>query len=423
MKTLPAGTRILHALKAGNGNRTSGRLYWDQMNKTKALFSSAILLYFIIALEILIMISPFAGFFYSIFNPFLLEIGKYPATRWLNAFFLPHMVLPSDDFLIFIRIMGSALFVSGILVFFVCAFQVYAGKLMKKGAASKGLYSFIRHPQYAGLGITGLGLSILWPRFLVAVLWLAMILIYYFLSKDEERRMLKQHPAAYGKYMEGTGMFLPKKIERLLSPLSVYGKIMLFLFVSLITIGGAFSLRNYTVRHLPLWTGNNVVALAVLPEDLEKMEHRMGDILKMDEVKTRLADHGHYLVYFLPPDYIMQGLIADTGGEWRLYKHRHIIGMFTDWIIHPFSHLREGHHAMHGSAGHAGHSMTTGVERRLIFLRIGNVTASRPSDVFSVSATRTPEFMADIDIHNLTIHNLRKLPEDTGWGKVPTPVF
>ncbi len=410
-------------MKAGNGNQTSGRVYWDQMNKTKALFSSAIALYFIIALEILIMISPFAGFFYSIFNPFLLEIGKYPATRWLNAFFLPHMVLPSDDFLIFIRIMGSALFVSGILVFFLCALQVYAGKLLKKGAASKGLYSFIRHPQYAGLGITGLGLSILWPRFLVAVLWLAMILIYYFLSKDEEKRMLKQHPATYAKYMENTGMFLPKKLEHLLSPSSVSGKIMLFLTISLIIIGGAFSLRNYTVRHLPLWTGNNVVALAVLPEDLEKMEHRMGDILKMDEVKTRLSDHEHYLVYFLPPDYIMQGLIADTGGEWKLYKHRHIIAMFTDWIIHPFSHLREGHHAMHGSTGHIGHSMMTGVERRLIFLRIGNVTVSRPFDVFSVNAARTPEFMADIDIHNLSIHDLRKLPEDTGWGKVPTPVF
>jgi hypothetical protein len=78
---------------------------------------------------------------------------------------------------------------------------------------------------------------------------------------------------------------------------------------------------------------------------------------------------------------------------------------------------------MHGSKGHVGHSMATGVERRLIFLRIGNVTVREPFDVFSVNATRTSEFMADIDIHNLSIHDLKKLPEDTGWGKVPTPVF
>jgi protein-S-isoprenylcysteine O-methyltransferase Ste14 len=393
------------------------------MNKTKAVFSSAIALYFIIGLEILIMISPFAGFFYSIFNPFLLTLGKYPATRWLSAFFLPHMVVPSDDLLIFIRILGSVLFVSGILVFAVCAFQVYSSKLMKKGAVLKGLYSCIRHPQYVGLGITGIGLSILWPRFLVAVLWLVMILIYYFLAKDEERRMIKQHPATYGEYRERTGMFLPKKIEDAVIPSSVPGKLMLVVFISLVVIGGSFSLRNYTVKHLPLWSKGNVVALAVLPEDLEKMNHRMGDILKMDEVKERLAGNTHYLVYFLPPHYVMQGLIADTGGEWKLYKHRHMIGMFADWIIHPFSHLREGHHAMHGPAGHVGQGATAGVERRLIFLRVDNEDVRNPFDVFSISAARTPQFMVDVDIHNLSMHDLKELPEDTGWGKVPTPIF
>jgi len=74
------------------------------MKKSKALFSSAIVLYFIIALEFLIMISPFAGFFYAAFNPLLIAAGEYPATRWLSAFFLPHMVVPPDGFLKFIRV-------------------------------------------------------------------------------------------------------------------------------------------------------------------------------------------------------------------------------------------------------------------------------------------------------------------------------
>jgi protein-S-isoprenylcysteine O-methyltransferase Ste14 len=393
------------------------------MNKNKAILNSAIVLYFIICLEILIMISPFAGFFYSVFNPFLLEIAKYPATKWLSSFFLPHMVVPPDDFLKFIRIMGSVLFVSGIVVFLTCALQVYTNKFFRKGAVSKGLYSFIRHPQYLGLGITGIGLSILWPRFLVAVLWLVMILIYYFLSKDEERRMLKEHPTTYKEYMDRTGMFLPKKIEDSVSPSTILGKITLFVLIAVVTIGSAFFLRDYTVRHLPLWTDTNVVALAILPDDMGKMEHRMGDILNMEEVKTRLKDDEHYLVYFLPPNYIMQGLIADTGAEWKLYKHEHTISMFADWIIHPFSHLKEGHHTMHGSEGHIEHSMTTGVERRLVFLKVDNVTISKPYDVFSISAGRTPEFMVDMDIHNLSIHDLKELPKDTGWGKVPTPIF
>lgn len=104
------------------------------MNKKKTILSSAIVLYFIIGLEILIMISPFAGFFYSVFNPFLLGISKYPATRWLSAFFLPHMVVPPDGFLKFIRVMGSVLFVGGMALFFICAAQIYASKFFKKGA-------------------------------------------------------------------------------------------------------------------------------------------------------------------------------------------------------------------------------------------------------------------------------------------------
>ncbi|HEX8949986.1 MAG TPA: hypothetical protein VF790_13540, partial [Dissulfurispiraceae bacterium] len=93
------------------------------MNKKNTALRSAIVLYFIIGLEVLIMISPFAGFFYSVFNPFLLETAKYPATRWLSAFFLPHMVVPPDAFLKLIRVMGSVFFVGGMALFFLCASQ------------------------------------------------------------------------------------------------------------------------------------------------------------------------------------------------------------------------------------------------------------------------------------------------------------
>jgi protein-S-isoprenylcysteine O-methyltransferase Ste14 len=391
------------------------------MNRKKAILGSAIVLYFVVCLEILIMISPFAGFFYSVFNPFLLETAKYPATRWLSAFFLPHMVVPPDNFLKFIRIMGSVFFVGGLLIFFVCAIQVYANKFLRKGAVSKGLYSFIRHPQYLGLAVTGIGLSILWPRFLVAVLWIVMVLVYYFLSKDEERRMLREYPDTYREYMGKTGMFLPRKVETIIPPATFAGKTMLVVAISVLTIGGAFFLRDYTVRHLPLWKGNNVVALAILPGDMARMEHRMGDILQEDEIKTRLKDSASYLVYFLPPDYIMQGLVADTGGRWKLYKHRHSIRMFLDWIIHPFGHLMGGHHMMHGPGGHSSHPM--GVERRLVFIKITDVAVRHPYDVFSIGARRIPQFMVDIDIHNLVIHDLRDLPADTGWMDVPTPVF
>jgi protein-S-isoprenylcysteine O-methyltransferase Ste14 len=389
------------------------------MNR-KTVLRSAIVLYFIIGFEILIMISPFAGLFYTVFTPFLIEVAKYPATRWLSAFYLPHMVVPPDDFLKAIRVMGSVLFVLGIAMFIVCALQVYTNKFLKRGTALKGLYSVIRHPQYVGLGCAGVGLSILWPRFLIVVLWLVMVVLYYLLSKDEERRMLKDHPETYGLYMKRTGMFLPNKIERYISPSGVIGKVALFVLIATVTMGSVFSLRSYTIRHLPLWTSSNIVGFALLPDDTQKMEHRMADVLSMEEVKMRLKDNEKYLVYFIPADYIMQGLIADTGEEWRLYRRHFTIIRFLNWVFHPFSHLAGGHHAGHD---YAPMDMNNSIVRRLIFLRISDSSVNTPYDFFSINVQRAPKFMADVDIQNLKIFQLKDLSQGTGWGKLPTPTF
>ena len=148
------------------------------MARVKAVWQSAIVLYFIIGLEILIMISPAAGFFYAAFSPVLLTLARSPATRWLTAFYLPHMIVPPDPVLEIVRLAGSVLFVAGAVIFLVCAGQVYYNKFTRRGVALGGLYSRIRHPQYLGLMLTGLGLSILWPRFLVAALWAVMVALY-----------------------------------------------------------------------------------------------------------------------------------------------------------------------------------------------------------------------------------------------------
>ncbi len=134
-----------------------------------------IVVFFIIALEVLIMISPFAAFFYAAFNPVLLFFAERPATQWLAAFFLPHMVVPPGLFLQTVRVAGSVLFVVGAVIFLVCAGQVYFHKFFRRGPALGGLYRYIRHPQYLGLAATGLGLAILWPRFLTIVLWTVMV--------------------------------------------------------------------------------------------------------------------------------------------------------------------------------------------------------------------------------------------------------
>jgi len=289
-----------------------------------------------------------------------------------------------------------------------------------------GLYSYIRHPQYLALGIAGLGLSILWPRFLTVVLWLLMALVYYFLAKDEERRMLNAHGDLYRSYMSKTGMFLPGTIENKLTPRSIAGKVVLAFGLAAAVMGVVLFLRSYTISQLTLWTGSqNVTAIAILPEDGFKMDHRMGDILGLKEVHERIKDDKRYLVYFIPHDYIMQGMIADTGGAWKLYEQHHSLSMITDWIFHPFRHLREGHHTMHGMHMEHGDNagMGDGVVRRLIFLSIEDTDVKRPADLFSINALRVPQFMVDINVHTMQLIDVEDLPHGSGWGTVPTPVF
>jgi protein-S-isoprenylcysteine O-methyltransferase Ste14 len=393
------------------------------MSKSKTFLGSAIVLYFVVCLEILIMISPFAGFFYSAFNPFLLGLAKYRATSWLSAFFFTHMVVPPNDFLKVVRILGSVFFILGIVLFLICALQVYASKFLRKGPVTKGLYSLIRHPQYGALAIAGAGLAILWPRFLVVVLWLAMVLVYYLLARDEEGRMQRQHPGSYRDYIQRTGMFLPRSIENALPLSTAARRAAAFLLLAIFVVGGAFLLRHYTVEHLPLWMDSKVVALAVLAEDKQMMEHRMGDVLNLEQIKSRLEPNQSYLVYFLPTNYVMQGLIADTGGDWQLYKRHHTISRFGDWIFHPFTHLGGAHASAFEPSGHSHHMAGEGSVRRLIFVKISATPVTRPADAFSVGATRTPDFMVDVDVHSLTVLDAKNLPVETAWGKVPTPTF
>jgi hypothetical protein len=119
----------------------------------------------------------------------------------------------------------------------------------------------------------------------------------------------------------------------------------------------------------------------------------------------------------------MQGLIADTGGDWQLYKRHHSLARFSDWVFHPFGHLGGHEHSAFDAGMPSAHSMAGGSVRRLIFLEVSNVRVSEPTDVFAVNAVRTPDFMVDVDVHSLNVVDLKTLPVVTAWGRVPTPAF
>ncbi len=410
-----------------------------------------IVVFFIMAFEVMIMISPFAFFFYSVFNPVLHWLGHYPATQWLTSFFLPHMILPPTLFLKAIRILGSVLFVVGALSFTVCALQVYLGKIFKWGIADRGLYRMIRHPQYLTLGLWGIGMSILWPRFLVLVSLSLMFILYYFLAKDEERRMLNQFGEGYRGYMERTGMFLPRAIEtRLSSALglarnSALKYAIVTLGIPTVVIGSGLLLRQITLVSLPLEANSNVTLVSILPEDDALSRKVLGELFPAPDAPSSLsflkADRD-YLGYVMPADYVMQGMIADTGGQFHLHQHHHTFALITDWVLNPFDHLRRSPSAQMAAMHHADPTMArrhhcplsvndpvlqcdTCPFRRIVFVEVDHKGKGRliREGLFSVDVTRVPVCFIDINTQTGEIINSKKVEKSTAWRDVPTPAI
>ena len=56
--------------------------------------------YILIVVEIIIMISPFALYFYSVYGPVLNFFSSAPSLGWLTEFFLPHMTFPADPLIL-----------------------------------------------------------------------------------------------------------------------------------------------------------------------------------------------------------------------------------------------------------------------------------------------------------------------------------
>ena len=395
----------------------------------------AIVLSFIVALEIVIMISPFALFFYAVFNPVLLALDRSPATRWLTAFFLPHMVISPDPVLSAIRVLGSVAFIVGAAAFLVCVIQVYAGKLLRTGPATWGLYAVIRHPQYLALAVSGFGLAILWPRFLTLVLLAVMLFLYYLLARDEERRMLARYGAGYRVFVERTGMFFPRFSARGAprpqspQPLTFGRGLAILVALLVITVGAGFVARAYTVRHLPLETVGPVDVITITPQDLTAARAILPEVLKDPAVAAKLdaaREHaGRVLAYFIPVDYTMQGMIADAGQEWKLFARHSTVRMITDYVLHPVAHLAEGH-SHSGAIGHgvAMHE-SPALKRRIIFVDVsarGRALES-PVDDFAIAVTRRPLFFVDVHLHTGEVLAVRDTAPGSSWGTVPTPVF
>jgi protein-S-isoprenylcysteine O-methyltransferase Ste14 len=390
--------------------------------------SAAFVFYLLIALEAIIMITPFTAYFYAIYAPVLTRLEAHPSTAWLAAFFLPHITYTGDPVLTALAWLAPVLLTAGLGIFVVCAGQVYSAKLLRRGVVSGGLYRRIRHPQYLGLGVAGLGLLLYWPRFIILLLYLSMLFVYYLLARHEEMRMEARFGEAYREYRNATWMFLPGEpggavFSRLVGWTSRRGWTLAGLYVGVLVLGTAvaFGARAYSVSRLPMVRYSEALsAVSLSPAGGTTIERTLGTAVANPEVNALLArvhrQADHTLVaYVVPTVYMMQHLIADFGDHEAHHGERQPSGagavmrhLGEMYALKPFRQLREG----------AGSP-----ERRVIFTEAVTAAGASvpPGRALAPDVLRFPLFF--VELSGDAVRVVMETPRRHSWGTIPVPAF
>lgn len=76
--------------------------------------------------------------------------------------------------------------------------------------AATGVYSYIRHPQYAGFVLVMFGFLLQWPTLLTLAMFPILVFMYVRLARMEERESLAEFGSAYERYMHDVPGFIPR---------------------------------------------------------------------------------------------------------------------------------------------------------------------------------------------------------------------
>jgi protein-S-isoprenylcysteine O-methyltransferase Ste14 len=400
----------------------------------KLLLAGTIFAYCLIGAEIIVMISPFALYFYSIYGPILNLLASSPMTNWLTEFFLPHLVFPDSLLLTALSYLQVCL-VLGLVLFFSAAIPLYYGRFTGKGVVQRGFYARIRHPQYLFLALSGFGLLLYWPRFIILILYVTMLYVYYLLAHNEEWRMQQEQPLTYEAYMRSTSMFLPGepggRIFRLffgwIKPwwLGLFASYFCVMSISILL---ALSLRNFAISTIPstLESQTGVMLVSVFPRQASEMRAMYQVALENAGVRQALdAKKGVNLIYLMPGDFFLMALVTD---ENRL---------FSDDMISRFPEMLEWHaHKFRGGLGKFFRifynfvktlsRMPTDYEtERLVFVQVKmpNGPAVAPQNVFDLGLQRVPALIVDIDSDSRQVRSVVRTSESNKWGSMPMPTF
>ncbi len=402
-------------------------------NSRRLLLFTSIVAYCLIGVEIIIMISPFALYFYSVYAPILETLAASPLTSWTTEFFLPHMVFPADPLLNTICYLQVSL-VLGLVLFFSAAIPLYYGRFTGKGVVQFSFYSKIRHPQYLFLAISGFGLLLYWPRFIILIMYVTMLYVYYALARNEEWRMKLEQPLAYDEYMARTPMFLPGEpggyFYRLffgrIKPkwLGILISYFLVLSVALLL---AFGIRSYAIKTVPVVKSpDQQLLVSVFPRPQAEILEVYQAALRSAEVRGYLREeNGVNMAYIMPGDFFLTALVTD---EQRRFSDEMVerFPEILEWRQHKFSGgLGRFFRIFYNFVKTLGTVETDYDVERLVFVRVmhHDGRAVAPDQVFALGLKRIPVLLVDVDADNHEILAVVQTAKSHKWGTVPMPTF
>jgi len=404
----------------------------ENSKSSKILLAGTIAAYCLIAVEIIVMISPFALYFYSVYAPVLRFFASSPYLSWTTEFFLPHMVFTHDPIIVGIAYF-QLLLVIGLLLFFSAAVPLYYGRFRKRGVVLFSFYAKIRHPQYLFLAISGLGLLLYWPRFIILIMYVTMLFVYYLLARNEEWRMKQEAPGEYEKYMENTPMFLPgepggkiyKKVFAWIQP-KWLGLLVTYCTALVLSVSIAMVIRSYTVSRLQAVKIDGNTFLSVFPRPADEVRDLYQTVVSSREFqKVMAAGEQTNLAYVFPGDFFLTALVTDEGRR------------FSDETIERFPEVLEWHkHKFTGGLGKffrifgnytkmLGTTETDYDVERLVFVRVENSRGEllAADELFGIGARRHPVLIVDVDAFDQRILAVSGTSGEHKWGSMPMPSF
>lgn len=162
-----------------------------------------------------------AGTYLAFVIAFAIEMHGIPFSMMLIGSiigrYLPEGILWGHTLIDYVGYTGLYLNIGfavvGLLMIIVGWYQIYHGYWKKVDGSQriidKGIYRFIRHPQYTGLLLIAIGMMLGWATLTNLLMLPVLILMYNNLAIKEEKMMKAEFGDAYVSYMQKTKRFIP----------------------------------------------------------------------------------------------------------------------------------------------------------------------------------------------------------------------